>query len=183
LVKADVHPIIAVAGKGGDFVRGLLDEGKGDRVVDYREGDEKVKEGIKAAVPKGGKLGFAFDAVSEKGSSGNIAAVLDTEGGRVTTVLPGKEHPEFTEGQVVSLTTVGSVHGVPDDLRDLGFAWFRMFGEGLREGWFKGHPWEVVQGGLGGVVKGLTNLREGKASAIKYVYRIGETEGVEKSRI
>ena len=183
LVRANVHPIIAVAGRGMEFVRGLVDEGKGDVVVDYRAGDEAVRKGIRDGVPKGGKLGFAFDAVSEKGSSGNIAAVLDEQGGRVTTVLPGKEHPEFGKGVELSLTTVGSVHGVPDDLAGLGFAWFRLFGQGLKEGWFSGHPWEVVEGGLAGVVTGLGNLREGKASAVKYVYRIEETEGLEKSRI
>lgn len=183
LARADVHPIIAVAGRGAAFVEGLLDESKGDVVVDYRGGAEEVVRGLKAAVPQGGKLAFAFDAVSEHGSSANIAAVLDPEGGAVTTVLPGKEHPEFGKGVRLTLTTVGSVHGVPDDLKDLGFAWFRLFGEGLREGWFSGHPYEVVEGGLGGVEKGLNNLREGKASAVKYVYRIAETEGLEKSRI
>lgn len=181
LVRADVHPIIAVAGRGTKYVESLLDKGKGDVVVDYRA--EDVVGELKKAVPSGGKLRFAFDAVSEHGSSANIAAVLDPEGGAVTTVLPGREHPEFGKGVKLTLTTVGSVHGVPDDLSGLGFAWFRLFGEGLRKGWFSGHPYEVVPGGLGGVGTGLNNLREGKASAVKYVYRIEETEGLEKSRI
>jgi len=50
----------------------------------------------------------------------------------------------------------------------------------LQEGWFKGHPYEVVPGGLGGVEGALKNLKEGKASAVKYVFRIMETEGVRK---
>lgn len=50
----------------------------------------------------------------------------------------------------------------------------------MQEGWFSGHPYEVVAGGLGGVQTALENLKEGKASAVKYVFRIGETEGVGK---
>jgi len=57
---------------------------------------------------------------------------------------------------------------------------FRFFGRGLQEGWFKGHPYEVVPGGLGGVEGALKNLKEGRASAVKYVFRIGETEGVRR---
>lgn len=44
----------------------------------------------------------------------------------------------------------------------------------MQEGWFKGHPFEVVPGGLQGVQTGLRDLKEGKASAVKYVYKIGE---------
>jgi hypothetical protein len=80
----------------------------------------------------------------------------------------------------VSMTTASSVNGHPDDLSDLGFLWLRLFGLGLKEGWFCGHPYEVIPGGLGGVEKGLKNLMQGKASGVKYVYRIGETEGLDQ---
>ena len=53
-----------------------------------------------------------------------------------------------------------------------------MFGKGLRDGWLRGHPVTVVPGGLSGVQEGLANLKNGKASATKYVFRIGETSGV-----
>ena len=45
----------------------------------------------------------------------------------------------------------------------------------LQEGDLKGHPFEVVPGGLQGVLTGLRKLRDGKASGMKYVYRIEET--------
>jgi NADPH2:quinone reductase len=35
-----------------------------------------------------------------------------------------------------------------------------------------------VPGGLGGLETALCNLRDGKASATKYVVRIGETSGL-----
>ena len=182
LVRSEIHPIIAVAGRGIPFVEGLLDKSKGDVVVDYRKGDEQVVQGLRAAVPKGQKLLYAFDAVSEKGSYQNVCKVLDPYG-HITVVLPGKKYEEIPDTVNHTLTTVGSVHGVPDDLADLGFAWFRLFALGLKEGWFSGHPYEVVPGGLNGVQTGLENLQHGKASAVKYVYRIEETEGLERSKI
>jgi NADPH2:quinone reductase len=56
-------------------------------IIDYRKGDEAVVEGIKVAIPSGEKLMYAFDTISEKGSSPNICKVLSTEGGKITNVL------------------------------------------------------------------------------------------------
>ena len=52
LVRADIHPIICVAGRAGNFVEGLIDSSKGDVVIDYRGGDHEVVSGIKSALPK-----------------------------------------------------------------------------------------------------------------------------------
>ena len=180
-MRADVHPIIAVAGKGIHFVESLIDKDNGDVIIDYREGDRKVVEGLRAATPKGKKLMYAFDAVSEHGSYQNIVQTLDAQG-HITFVLPGKQYDGIPETVNQSTTMVGNVHGQrEDDLSDLGFAWFRLFGQGLKEGWFSGHPYEVVPGGLAGVDTGLRNLMEGKASAVKYVYRIADTPGIEQT--
>ena len=181
LVRANVHPILAVAGNGIPFVESLIDKSKGDTIIDYRSGDEKVVEGLKAAIPSGKKCLYAYDATSEKGSYNNIVKALDPEG-HLTLVLPGKDYDGIPKSVKQTITMVGAVHGKPDDLSDLGFAWFRLFGQGLKEGWFSGHPHEVVPGGLGGVETGLLNLMNGKASAVKYVYRVEDTEGVGKSR-
>ncbi|KIV89751.1 hypothetical protein PV10_07131 [Exophiala mesophila] len=178
LTHANVHPIITVAGRGIPFVETLIDKSKGDVVIDYRKGDEAVVQALKAAVPAGQKVKYAFDAVSEKGSYQNISKVLDPEAGHLSLVLPGKSYEGIPKGITQTITTVGSVHGNPDDLGDLGYAWFRLFAKGLKEGWFSGHPYEVIPGGLNGVQTGLENLRDGKASAVKYVYRIEETEGL-----
>lgn len=45
LRKCGVHPIICVAGGGKGFVEGLIDRGKGDTVVDYRDGEEAIVKG------------------------------------------------------------------------------------------------------------------------------------------
>jgi len=67
--------------------------------------------------------------------------------------------------------------------QEFGEIMYGFLGRGLAKGWFKGHPFEVIPGGLEGIEGALRNLKEGKASAVKYVFRIGETEGVAKANI
>jgi len=165
--RSNIHPLICIAGRGIPFVETLVDKSKGDVIIDYRKGNEAVVEGIKAAIPLGEKLMYAFDTINEKGSSPNICKALSTEGGKIMNVL-GFEGT-VQDGVKRSWTSVGSVY---KEASNFGFAWFRMFGRGLQEGWFKAHPQEVVPGGLGGIQQALTNLKEGKASAVKYVFRI-----------
>jgi len=73
------------------------------------------------------------------------------------------------------------VRDVHKEYKDFAFVHFQNIAKGLSEGWFKGHPHEVVEGGLGGVEKELKNLKGGKASAVKYVFRIERTEIAQKS--
>lgn len=135
-------------------------------------------QAFQEAKSKHGKIEYAFDAVSEKGSYQNICKVLDHNTGRITLVLPGKKYEGIPEGVKQSLTTVGAAHGVPDDLKDFAFVHFRYIAKGLEEGWFKAQPQKVVPGGLEGVEGALRNLKEGRASAVKYVFRIADTPGV-----
>ncbi|KAL5353994.1 hypothetical protein ACLOAV_000079 [Pseudogymnoascus australis] len=171
--KANIHPIITVAGNGIPFVETLLDRSKGDTIVDYRDGDEAVISGIKNAL-NGAKLIHAFDTISEKGSYVNIGKVLDPKEGKITFVLPIDE-TLVPEGVYKHRTMVGDVHA---EWKDFGFVHFQNIAKGLAEGWFKAHPYQVVGGGLNGIEEALANLKDGKASAIKYVFRVGETKGV-----
>lgn len=177
-LRSNIHPLICVAGRAQEHVEKMIDRSQGDTIVDYRKGDDAVVAGVKQAL-NGQKLEYAFDAVSEKGSYTNICGALDPSTGSITLVLPppaGWDQPfeEIPKGVKQSTTNVGSVH---KDLKDLGYVSCRYFTKGLEEGWFRGQPQEVIPGGLGGVQKGLENLRDGKASAVKYVFRIAETEG------
>ncbi|EKG18492.1 Alcohol dehydrogenase superfamily zinc-containing [Macrophomina phaseolina MS6] len=182
---SNIHPIIAVAGKGIPYVETLLDKSKGDAVVDYRAGDEAVVQGIKDALKASGTtepLRHAFDAVSEKGSQVNLVAVLASDA-LVTNVLPTEKFgpPGFaypSTYRATDWTMVGDVHGPQ---KEVGFLYFRWIFRQIAEKRFAPHPYEVVPGGLGGVGQGLRNLKEGRASATKYVFRIAETEGVGKS--
>lgn len=168
--RAGIHPLICVAGKSAAHVQAFLDGAKGDVVLDYREGDDAVVEGIRKAAGVR-KLLHAYDAVSEKGSDVNLGKAL-SPGATITTVLPTKED-SVPANIKVSRTMVGDVH---NDAKDLGFVYMRYFAKGLQDGWFKGQPQEVVPGGLGGVQTGLANLKAGKANAVKYVFRIADTK-------
>lgn len=175
--RSNIHPIIAVAGRGQEFVETLIDRSKGDTIVDYRRGDEEVVNGIRSAL-KGQKLWYTFDAVSEHNSYINASRVLEQNGSKVTLVLPARNTEQLPKGVEIKQTMVGSVH---NDDKDFGFVFFRYVARGLQEGWLKGHPHEVVPGGLGGVQKALEALKDGKASAVKYVFKVEETEGAGKS--
>lgn len=174
--RSNIHPLICIAGRGAPHVETLIDRSLGDTIVDYRDGDDAVVSGIRAALPAGAELRYAFDAVSERGSYVNLGKVL-APGGRIALVLPGKEYEGLPAYVEQSTTNVGSVHNAD---KEFGFVWYRLFGRGLGEGWLRAHPHEVVAGGLGGVEKALGDLRAGKASAVKYVFRIADTEGVER---
>ncbi|KAF1916460.1 zinc-binding oxidoreductase-like protein ToxD [Ampelomyces quisqualis] len=172
---ANIHPIIAVAGRGEKFVEGLIDRSKGDTIVDYRKGDEAVVKGIKDAL-KGAELHYAYDATSEHNSYTNIVQVLEPTG-HLTLVLPIKNHEGIPDTVQQTTTSVGEAHKGD---KDFAYIYFRYLARGLAEGFFKPHPHEVIPGGLDGVEEGLRNLKEGKASGVKYVFRIGEVDGAGK---
>lgn len=175
-LKSNIHPLICVAGRAQDHVEKIIDRSKGDTIVDYRNGNDAVVKGLKDAL-KGQKLEYAFDAVSEKNSYQNIAGALDHKTGKITFVLPGKKYDEIPDSIEKTITRVGVVHGNPDDLKDFGYVYFRYISKGLEEGWFKAQPQEVVKGGLDGVEQALKNLKDGKASAVKYIFKIEDTPG------
>lgn len=179
-VQSNIHPLICVAGRAQAHVEKLIDRSKGDTIIDYRKGDESVVQGIKDAL-KGQKLEYVYDAVAEleKSSIQNSVKVLDKQSGRMTLVLPPKggwtaKWEEIPEGVQQSMTNVGGVH---QDYKDLGFVYSRFFTRGLQEGWFKAQPQEVVPGGLGGIQSALEKLKDGTASAVKYVFKVSDTEG------
>ena len=162
-------------------------------VLDYREGNEQLIKSLQAAVRNaGGKVEYAFDTVSEHNSYVNICAVLDHKIGKITLVLPGKDYKEIPETVEKSVTFVGAAQtgtdpdpwqkktGMQTGNEEFALAFFRYFGRGLQKGFFKGHPYAVVPGGLAGVQEALQNLKDGKASAVKYVFRLDDTEGVSR---
>lgn len=185
---SNIHPIIAVAGRGEKFVEGLISRSKGDTIVDYRKGDEAVVSGLQAALKAAGasEVHYAFDAVSEHNSFQNLSQVLAKDGSKITLVLPAKDYSAIPKHIEVSTTMVGSVHMAPSEEKaklgiktggkEFGFAFFRLFARGLQEGWFTPHPYEVVPGGLNGVETGLANLKSGRNSATKYIFKIEDTK-------
>lgn len=180
---SNIHPLIVAVGNGDAFVETLIDRGKGDTIIDYRDGDEAVRSKIKDAAAAGGRsIHCAYDAVGENGSHHNIDAVMTAPGDITTMSLSGDYQP--SEGMVIGQTIAGSVHMSPPtgktvEDNEFGAAFFQFIGRGLAQGWFSGHPYQVRPGGLAGLEEALRDLQKGKASAVKYVVRIGEMEGVE----
>lgn len=191
-VLSNIHPIIAVAGRGLDFVETLIDRSRGDTLIDYRQGDDAVVEAIKVALG-GQKLEFAFDAVSEKSTIRNVCKVIDRDVGKMAVVL---EVPadEISEGIPRNNTAVEMSQcqlGEEELLKSsskskgLGILQFtavmlKFIGRGLNEGWFSAHPHEIVPGGLHGLEGALQRLKSGSVSARKLVVRISDTAGVEQ---
>jgi NADPH:quinone reductase-like Zn-dependent oxidoreductase len=171
-------PIIGIAGRGGEFAKGLV-----DHVVDYRQGEDDMIASIEEILKKedlSSKVPNIFDAISENGSLEASLRLIDPNG-TIGTVLPpsmfakDKDNFKYPLGVNASSSAVLQVH---DLHKDFGYIWTRYLGRLLQDGRLKAHPYEVIPGGLNGVITGLKNLRDGKASAVKYVYRIEETEGL-----
>ena len=177
--QSSIHPIIAVAGRASPFVSSLLDSSKGDAVIDYRKGDvvEAVQKALKDARVTGGAH-YAFDAIAEPGCAEALLKVLHPKG-RLAYVLPLKEGvlesaPEVKSGLVVSAEPWELLGPSPGG-KDFGYMMMRYFSRGLDTGTLKGHPYEVVPGGLHSLQKVLDDLKAGKQSGVKYLLKIGET--------
>lgn len=176
--KSNIHPIICVAGKGAHYVQQFLDPSKGDRIVDYRNGPEETIQGIRQAVQSAGQpdVRHALDSVVAEQSTHVLRSIM-AAGGHITHVLPT---PPDLSPAIGTTTWVSSAHkqGGSDDCRDLCFLFCRWMGRGLQLENFSGHPYEVRPGGLEGVQDALKDLKENKASAVKYVFRIADTPGL-----
>ncbi|PYI13771.1 alcohol dehydrogenase [Aspergillus japonicus CBS 114.51] len=182
--RSNIHPIIAIAGRGASYIAQFLDPAQGDAIVDYRAGAAATIAGVKAAlaaaVPTSDegelKLEHVLDTIVSETSSDVIRSVV-APGGQVNYVLPC---PYDVSPGVKTNTWVSSAHevGGEADARDLCFVFCRWFGRALAEGTFEGHPFEVRENGLLGVEGAMRDLRDGRASAVKYVFRVGETPGL-----
>jgi NADPH:quinone reductase-like Zn-dependent oxidoreductase len=185
---ADIHPLICVAGHGIPLVETLIDAGKGDVIIDYRNGPEEVEREIKKAL-RGRKLNFVFDAISEQHSHRTFANILDPATANVTFVLGGYRD-DIPAGVQQSTTMVGSFWrgltpvserdklGLGAGGKDFGFAYSRLIGWWLQQKKLKIHPYEVMDGGLMGLESALKRLRSGTSSAKKLVIRIADTPGI-----
>ncbi|KAI1478540.1 GroES-like protein [Daldinia eschscholtzii] len=169
-------PIIGVAGRASGFAKTLA-----DYVLDYRKGEDALVAGVEEILAKeglGNKVAYIFDAISEGESFEVTSRVVDTNGGRISTVLPfqyfanARENFKYPNGVEYSNTNVLRIF---DTHKDLGFIWSRYFGRLLEAGKLKGHPYEVIPGGLNSILMGLNKLKDGQASGFKYVYRIEES--------
>jgi len=73
---AHIHPIIAVCGSSKDYVRTLLDDSKGDKIVDYKQGVDAWKEEVQRHLVGQRPPMNALDAISANGTWIPLAQVL-----------------------------------------------------------------------------------------------------------
>ncbi|XDG04812.1 hypothetical protein ABKA04_004427 [Annulohypoxylon sp. FPYF3050] len=171
-----LSPIIGVAGRSCDFGKTLV-----DHIIDYRKGDDEIVAAVADILTKEGlgtKVPYVLDAISENGSHELTLRFIEPNGGVLRTVLPPQffakegenfKYPDGVDGSNSVGPSVFWTH------KDFGYLWFRYFGRLLEDGRLKAHPYEVIPGGLRGVLSGLRKLADGKASAVKYVYNIEDT--------
>ncbi|KAK9238560.1 chaperonin 10-like protein [Lipomyces kononenkoae] len=189
---SNIHPIIAICGASHEIVDPLLDFSQGDRIVDYRKGIDAMKASVKDALG-GLEARHAFDAISSDRTWVPLAQILHesaTSGPFQVSVVTGAnryDDPDIPSSVDLLYTYVGVGHygeykptmpKQPVDKErvkfdvEFAFLFYRYLSRLLARGNIRGHPFEVIPGGLAGVEEGLNKLKNGEARGIKYVYRV-----------
>lgn len=178
LAKAAGLIVIATGSQGN---HALLKELGADHCVDYKDTDwpEQVKKISKE------KLEYAFDCISEGGTTGKIAeAMSPARGGHIVTLLPTKDDIENDKVKVES-TIVYTVfnkkfkYGAfnnqgaprPED-KAVWVKYLKLLPELLTSKTIKPNRVKLLDGGLDGIMKGFDLQIAGKVSAEKLVYKL-----------
>ena len=177
--------VIAVAGRGASMAKVAA----ADVVVDYRQGQAHAQ--ILEAL-EGEKLQYAFDGVSENGTTKQLSSLIDEDvkDARIVLVLyPSEELPSHIS---YPQTSVFSCYGeeqkfgerilpaVPED-REFAERFFPKLEEWLEKGKITPNKITVVPGGLEGVKEGFRRMREKEVSGEKLVFRVAETPGLSRN--
>jgi NADPH:quinone reductase-like Zn-dependent oxidoreductase len=146
-----------------------------DHVFDYKEADvgSKIREATND------KLKLVFDCIAEHGSEHICAAAISSEGGQYSALLPFplKNFPrkDVKHGWTLGYTALGEKFSdsFPASQEDyeFGVKFWKASEELINSGKIKVHPTQV-QDGLEKVPQGLEDLKAGKVSGIKLVYRV-----------
>jgi NADPH2:quinone reductase len=187
-----VHPIIAIAGAGSAYVRTLLDEKLGDVVLDYRRGDEELLRGVSSALNTNGLVAaLAFDSVPDVRSQrllGKLLMSSESISGQeikhTASVFPLSKVDDFPGDKVERTFVMSPIIFQSNEIesadKEANRAFSKkvteFFGTAVKIGTLRGHPYEIVAGGLRGIQLGLENLQRGKNSAVKYVYETGKQQ-------
>ncbi|CAI7635492.1 unnamed protein product [Penicillium manginii] len=143
-----------------------------ETLLDYRQGANHVTEQLQTTA-KLHVISYAYDAVSDKASVEMLSKVVSPQDGKIMSAIPKAD--EDIGGITLLGFNAGSIHAPAKEGIRVGDADL-----GLGHGWFSGHPYEVVQGGLNRLERALKDLEGGYESAKKYVLRLAETPGVSK---
>ena len=144
-----------------------------DQVFDYS--DPEVGAKIRNATSD--KLKLVFDCIAEGNSFAISAAAISSTGGHVSALLPVKNFPRDDVKTKITLayTAIGEKFNDqwPENQVDyeFGVKFWKLSGDLINSGKIKTHPAEV-RNGLAGVPQGLQDLKDGKVSGVKIVYKV-----------
>lgn len=195
---ANIHPLIAIAGSSTSHLTSVLDSSKGDILVDYRVGNDEMIKSVREKL-NGAECHHAIDCITSNGSpptwvplSQMLTPSTESQKSYLSVVSGANKYDEteIPAGVDIVYTFVGTAHagayrpnmpkqadaeevkGDPEWTKKF----FSFVERSLEEGKLAGHPYEIVPGGLGGIEKGLTMLKEGKARGKKFVFRVAESD-------
>lgn len=126
------------------------------------------------------KLKYAFDCISEPSSAKICDAALSSTGGRYGSLLQSA----IERDNVVSTSTLMYTifdeeftflgNTMPRSTEDFEFAkeFFVLTEKLIADGKLKTHPEDTREGGLEGVIKGMSEMKENGVSGVKLVYKI-----------
>ncbi|KFA51408.1 hypothetical protein S40293_03270 [Stachybotrys chartarum IBT 40293] len=183
---AQIHPIIAIGSPNSTFVKAYLDVSKGDTLLDYRafnkaELVEAVQAAVRAAGIPSGRPAHAYDTISARGtfdavlSKAMAGPPIDGKKPKIAVVQPGDDYSTADPSVEIGITNCIIGHDGSEDSGRFAAVVFRMITAGLVHGWVKGHPFEVLPGGLKAVERALKASKEGTIRAKKLLLRVGDT--------
>ncbi|KZF19813.1 oxidoreductase-like protein [Xylona heveae TC161] len=147
-----------------------------EQVFDYKS--PSCAADIKKATNDSLKL--VFDTVATDDTAKLSAEAISSAGGHYSSLLPVGEFPrkDVESGWTLAYTALGETfdkYGVhcPANPKDAEFSAkiLTYAGKLLAEGKLKPHPSDVRPGGLAGTLQGFQDMREGKYSGAKLVYK------------
>lgn len=152
-----------------------------DAVYDYND----PECGKKINKDTNNSLKLAWDTVGAPSGPAICAEALssDGSGARYGTITGAKFPRDDVESKGTIMYTIFNEpfnkfgHDFPKSQEDFEFAkkFFHLTEKLLKEGKFKTHPEKVGEKGLEGALDGMKDLRDGKVTGNKLVYRVSET--------
>jgi NADPH:quinone reductase-like Zn-dependent oxidoreductase len=146
-----------------------------DQVFDYKEADV----GAKIRKATNDKIKHVFDCIGEGSSTEICGAAMSSSGGHLSALLPPPKN--FSRNNDVKAvwtlgyTALGEKYNdnFPASQTDYEFAvkFWKVSEELINSGKIRTHPAEV-RTGLENVPQGLQDLKDGKVSGVKLVYKI-----------
>lgn len=144
-----------------------------DQVFNYKDADC----GAQIRKATNDKLKLAFDCIAEGNSFDITAAALSSTGGHMSALLPVKEYPrsDVKTNFTFAYTALGEAYNdkfkASQEDYEFGVKFWKQAEEWFNSGKVKAHPIEVRKG-LENVPQGLQDLKDGKVSGVKLVYKV-----------